>query len=63
MLAHDILQLDGNMSEEQVEDHSIHPMSGGDIREPSVGEDMVVEGVALQGEEDEVAVVGAGGGS
>jgi hypothetical protein len=51
------------MSEEQVEDHNIHPTSGGDIREHSVGEGMVVERVALQGEEDEVAPVGAGGGS
>jgi hypothetical protein len=41
----------------------MHLPLGGDSKGHIVGEDMVVQGVALEGEKDEVAPAGVGGGS
>jgi hypothetical protein len=61
MLANDILQLNSDHPEEPREDHTIHLPLRGDSKRRRVGEDMVVKGVALQCEEDEVAPAGISG--
>jgi len=59
-LANDVLQLHGERPEDPGQDDAVHPepgrRGGG-----AVGEDVVVEGVALEGEEDEVPPASIGG--
>lgn len=46
-LANNILQLNFDGLKDPEEDHSIHPLPGGDSEGRRVGEDMVVQGIAL----------------
>jgi hypothetical protein len=48
---------------EDPQDHTIHASLGRDSEGHGVSEDVVVQGVALEGEEDKVMPVGIGGGS
>jgi hypothetical protein len=59
-LADDILQLHGERPEDPGQDDAVHPEPGG-CDGGAVGEDVVVEGVALGGEKDEVPLAGVGG--
>jgi hypothetical protein len=52
LVADDVLELDGYSSVEPGEDHFVHQGPGQGRRAVDVVEDVVVEGVALQGEED-----------
>jgi hypothetical protein len=63
MPANDFLQLDGDRPEDLGENHTIHPPLGGDSEGHRVTKNVVVQGVVLQDEEDEVAPAGMGGGS
>jgi hypothetical protein len=52
LVANDVLELDGDGSVEPGEDHGVHQGPGWGRRGGDVVEDVVVEGVATQGEED-----------
>ena len=60
-LADDVLQLHGERPEDLGQDDAVHPEPGG-RGGGAVGEDVVVKGVALGGEKDEVPPAGVGGG-
>lgn len=62
-LTDNVLQLDGDGPENPGEDNAIHPTSGGDSEGHHVCENVVVDSIALQGEEDKVAPTDIAGGS
>jgi hypothetical protein len=53
-----VLQLNGVYLEDPREDHTIHSPPRWDSEGGGVGEYMVVQGAALEGEEDEIAPTG-----
>jgi hypothetical protein len=60
-LMNDIMRLNSDWPKDPGEDHTIHLTPVGDNKRCCFGEDVVVKGVALQREEDKVALAGAGG--
>lgn len=62
-LANHILHLNSDGPDDPRENHTIHLSLGWDSEENGVGEDVVIQGVAVEGEEDGVTPTGVGGGS
>lgn len=62
-LTNNVLLLNGDDPEDPREDHTIHLSLERDSEGGGVGEDVVVQGVVLESEDDEVAPAGVGGGS
>jgi hypothetical protein len=49
-----LLEVDGDGAEQPQQDHTVHPVPVRVVEGRSVGGDMVVEGVALEGQQHEV---------
>lgn len=62
-LTNHIMHLNCDGPDDPRENHTIHQALGWDSEENGVGEDVVIQGVELEGEEDRVTPAGVGGGS